>query len=107
DRGHARRILLRLVTAMTTRARRSAAELAIDDAARPALDALVRGRLVVVHDGESEPVYELAHECLLTGWPTLRQWLDADSAGRATRERLAAATAEWVRLGRRGDATWQ
>ena len=107
DRGHARRILLRLVTAMGTRARRSAAELAIDDAARTALDALVKGRLVVVHDGEPDPVYELAHECLLAGWPALRQWLDADSAGRATRERVAAAAAEWVRLGRRGDATWQ
>jgi formylglycine-generating enzyme required for sulfatase activity len=107
DHGHARRILLGLVTSQGTRARRSATELAIGDAARSALDALVQGRLVVVHDGESEPVYELAHECLLAGWATLRQWLDADTAGRAVRERLAAAVAEWIRLGRRGDATWQ
>ncbi len=107
DRGHARRILLRLVTALSTRARRSAAELALDAAARPALDALVQGRLVVVHDGETEPVYELAHECLIGGWGTLRQWLDADRAGRAQRERLTAAAAEWVRLGRRSDGTWQ
>jgi formylglycine-generating enzyme required for sulfatase activity len=107
DRGHARRILLRLVTAVGTRARRSATELAVEDATRTVLDALVKGRLVVVHDGEPEAVYELAHECLLTGWPTLRQWLDADSAGRAVRERLSAAAAEWVRLGRRSDATWQ
>jgi formylglycine-generating enzyme required for sulfatase activity len=107
DRGLAHAILLRLVTAMGTRARRAASELALGDFTRTALDALVKGRLVVVHDEEPEPVYELAHECLLTGWTTLRQWLDADSADRATRERLTAAAAEWVRLGRRGDATWQ
>jgi formylglycine-generating enzyme required for sulfatase activity len=106
ERNHARSLLLRLVTAMGTRARRTAQELVLGDSARGALDALVKGRLVVVHDGEPEPVYELAHECLLTGWGTLRQWLDADTAGRATRERLAAASAEWVRLGRRNDATW-
>jgi formylglycine-generating enzyme required for sulfatase activity len=107
ERGQARILLLRLVTAMETRARRTAHELALDESARTALDALVKGRLVVVHDGDPDPVYELAHECLLTGWSTLRQWLDADTAGRAARERLAAASAEWVRLGRRSDAIWQ
>jgi hypothetical protein len=107
DRGHARSILLRLVSAMGTRARRTGHELAFGDPARGALDALVKGRLVVVRDGEAEPVYELAHECLLTGWGTLQRWLDADRAGRETRERLAAAAAEWLRLGRRADATWQ
>jgi eukaryotic-like serine/threonine-protein kinase len=107
ERGQARSLLLRLVSAMGTRARRSADALALDDAARGALDALVRGRLVVVHDGEREPEYELAHECLITGWSTLRDWLEADAAGRAARERLAAATAEWVRLDRHNDATWQ
>lgn len=107
DRAYARSILLRLVTAMGTRARRTATELAFGASARTALDALVRGRLVVVRDGEPEPVYELAHECLLTGWGTLRGWLDADRTDRATRERLSLAAAEWVRLGRRHDGIWQ
>jgi len=107
ERAQARSLLLRLVTAMGTRARRSAQELALGDSARAALDALVKGRLVMVHDDDSGPVYELVHECLLTGWSTLRQWLDADTAGRAARERLTAAAAEWVRLGQRNDATWQ
>jgi formylglycine-generating enzyme required for sulfatase activity len=107
ERAQARSLLLRLVTAMGTRARRSAQDLALGDSARAALDALVKGRLVTVHDDDSGPVYELVHECLLTGWSTLRQWLDADTAGRAARERLTAAAAEWVRLGRRNDATWQ
>jgi formylglycine-generating enzyme required for sulfatase activity len=107
DRVRARRLLLRLVTAMGTRVRRPEHELALDDSVPAVLNDLVRGRLVVVHDGDSEPVYEIAHECLITGWPALQNWLDADAAGRATRERLAGAVAEWVRLGRRGDATWQ
>jgi len=107
ERVQARRLLLRLVTSMGTRARRTAQDLALGDSARGALEALVQGRLVVVHEGEAEPEYELAHECLITGWSTLRQWLAADVAGRATRERLATAAAEWVRLGRHSDATWQ
>jgi formylglycine-generating enzyme required for sulfatase activity len=107
DRACARSVLLRLVTAMGTRIRRTATELALGESARTALDALVKGRLVVVRDGEPEPVYELAHECLLTGWGTLRLWLDADRTDRATRERLSAAAAGWVRLGRRDDGTWQ
>jgi formylglycine-generating enzyme required for sulfatase activity len=107
ERAHARRLVLRLVTPMGTRARRTAHELELGDASSDALDALINGRLVVVHDGEPEPTYELAHECLLTGWPTLRQWLDDDTADRAARERLAAAAAEWARLGRNSEATWQ
>ena len=107
DRSRARSILLRLLTSKGTRVWRSEHELALDGSTPAALDALVKGRLVVVHDGESEPEYEIAHECLITGWTTLQGWLDADTSDREKRERLAAAVAEWVRLGRRGDATWQ
>ncbi|MBI5481631.1 MAG: SUMF1/EgtB/PvdO family nonheme iron enzyme, partial [Deltaproteobacteria bacterium] len=102
-----RRVLLRLVTADGTRVRRAATEL--DDAdpdVRPVLDALVRGRLVVAREGEEGAVYEIAHEALIEGWPTLRRWLDADAGTRAVRERLGAAAAEWERLGRRRDALW-
>jgi eukaryotic-like serine/threonine-protein kinase len=107
ERAQARNILLRLVTAMGTRARRGVHELAPTEPARKALEALVHGRLVVAQGDEPDAVYELAHECLLTDWTMLRHWLEADSADRATRERLSAAAAEWVRLGRRSDATWQ
>jgi eukaryotic-like serine/threonine-protein kinase len=107
DRDHARRILLQLVSGMGTRARRAASELALGGSARIALDALVKGRLVVAHSSESETVFELAHECLLGGWNTLRGWLEADRTDRAMRERLSQAAAEWVRAGRRSDATWQ
>ena len=99
-----RRIFGRLVTAEGTRARRPASELfaAQDTAGPPALEALVRGRLLVARDGESAagPSYEIAHEALLTAWTTLRGWLGSDEEVRALKERLERAASEWLRLGR-------
>jgi eukaryotic-like serine/threonine-protein kinase len=107
DRIHARRVLLRLVTSMGTRVPRTEAELAVSAGTKSAVTALVNGRLLVVHDGEAGSTYALAHEVLVRGWGTLRDWLDADIDDRARRERLAEACAEWVRLERRSDATWR
>src|SRR5439155_18453545 len=76
ERAAARRVLLRLVNLEGTRVRRAERELTGGDAAAAAaLDALVRGRLVVAHDGSDGSVFELAHEVLLRGWDTLRGWL--------------------------------
>ncbi|MEO8553806.1 MAG: protein kinase, partial [Kofleriaceae bacterium] len=107
DRSHARRVLLRLITSLGTRVRRTEEELAVGEGTRTALDALVKGRLLVVHDGDDGATFELAHEVLVRGWGTLREWLDADAEDRARRERLAIATAEWNRGGRRADMTWR
>ncbi len=106
ERAAARRILLRLVTSMGTRVRRSDAELAIGDGSRLALDELIRGRLVIVHDGDDGATYEIAHEVLVRGWGTLREWLEADAEDRARRERVAAAAMEWQRAGHTRDQTW-
>ncbi len=109
ERGEARRILLALVTAADglgvaptggTRTRRTAEDLVGPQAApaapaRAALEALVRGRLVVA--GET---YEIAHESLARAWPRLRAWLDEASEARAVASRLAGAAREWARLGR-------
>lgn len=103
QRATARQLLLRLVTAERTRARRPEAELVTGDLA--ALDALVRGRLVVARSGD-EPTYELAHERLIDGWPTLASWLSQTAEAHAAHARLATAAADWERLGRRGDALW-
>ncbi len=107
DRIHARRVLLRLVTSLGTRVPRTEAELDVSTHTKAAVTALVNGRLLVVHDGEAGPTYALAHEVLVRGWGTLRDWLDADAEDRARRERLAEACAEWSRLGRRAEATWR
>jgi formylglycine-generating enzyme required for sulfatase activity len=107
DRAHARRVMLRLVTSVGTRVARTEAELSVSEGTKSAVTALVKGRLLVVHDGEAGPTYELAHEVLVRGWGTLREWLDADAEDRERRERLAEGCAEWQRLGRRSDATWR
>ncbi len=103
-RAAARGVLLRLVTLERTRGRRAASELVDDDARRAAIEALVRGRLVVARDEDAgEAGYSIAHEALLTHWDTLRRWLDAADETRAIRERVSAAAAEWDKLGRSVD----
>ncbi|HEU4404817.1 MAG TPA: SUMF1/EgtB/PvdO family nonheme iron enzyme, partial [Polyangiaceae bacterium] len=105
QRAEARRLLVRLVTLEDTRVRRTGAELdAEHPPTRAALDALVRGRLVVAHEDEAGGAFELAHEVLIREWGTLRRWLHEDADKRAVRERLAAAAAEWARAGRPADA---
>ena len=107
ERAAARRILMRLVTAEGTRARRTEEELVVGDpAARAALDALVRGRLLAAREVEGGTAYEVAHEALLHGWATLREWLDAQAESRVVRQRLEGAAAEWERLGRTGEVLW-
>jgi eukaryotic-like serine/threonine-protein kinase len=103
----ARRVLTHLVTAQGTRARRNESALVAGDAAaRAALDALVRGRLLVAHEGDEGATYELAHEVLVQGWGSLRRWLLEDADERLARERIGQAAAEWERLHRARDALW-
>lgn len=121
EQDAARRVLVRLVTAEGTRARRSAAELRIGDgASRVAVEALIRSRLVVAReraDGAAsstgdpaEPLagtsYELAHEALIRDWGALRGWLERDRKQRGERARIEAAAAEWARLGGAREALW-
>jgi formylglycine-generating enzyme required for sulfatase activity len=105
ERDAARRILLRLVTAQGTRARQLEAELLSDGSERTALEALIRGRVVVASNAQ-DGAYELAHEALVTGWSTLQGWLTQDAADHAVRDRVAQAAAEWDRIGRGRDLLW-
>jgi serine/threonine protein kinase/formylglycine-generating enzyme required for sulfatase activity len=105
-RDAARRILLRLVTAEGTRARRSEAELlGSGEAERAALEVLVRGRIVVANDAQ-HGTYEIAHEALLVSWSTLQGWLENDAAQHGLRLRIEQAAAEWERTGRPRDLLW-
>jgi formylglycine-generating enzyme required for sulfatase activity len=106
QRRAARRILLKLVTLEGTRARRTESELTTDEPARGALDALVRGRLLVAREAEDGAAYEVTHEALLGGWTRLRAWLEEEAESRALHQRLEAAATDWDRLGRPGDALW-
>jgi formylglycine-generating enzyme required for sulfatase activity len=113
QRRGAREVLLSLVIARGTRARRSREDLvgatAPGDGAAPtsaaareaALEALIRGRLVVAGD-----TYEIAHEALVRAWPRLRAWLDEVSQEQATSRRMIEAAAEWERLGGGAEGLW-
>ena len=109
ERDAARRILLRLVTAEGTRARRPEAELLSGEPEREverrALEVLVRGRIVVANDAQ-DGAYEIAHEALLSRWSTLQGWLQRDAADHAARARVEQAAAAWERTGRARDLLW-
>ena len=60
------------------------------DAAR-ALAVLTEARLLTVDEG----AIEVAHEALLSEWPRLRGWLEADAEGRSLHHHLIAAAREW------------
>jgi eukaryotic-like serine/threonine-protein kinase len=108
----ARAILMALVTAEGTRARRTHSELRElaghkSPRADAALDALVRGRLLVAQRADSgESLYAIAHEALLHGWDVLRGWVSHDAERRAVRQRAERAAADWDQLGRPADALW-
>ena len=103
----ARRLLTRLVTVDGTRAHRTEAELPMQEpAARAALEALVRARLVVARKSEEGSTFDIAHEALVTGWATLARWLAEAAETRQLEARLEQAAAEWERLGRPREALW-
>ncbi len=43
---------------------------------------------------------DISHEALITGWPTLQQWIVERREAEQTRRRLTAKAEEWIRLGR-------
>ncbi|WP_211194092.1 bifunctional serine/threonine-protein kinase/formylglycine-generating enzyme family protein [Pyxidicoccus fallax] len=103
----ARGLLLRLVTDDGTRARRGADELCGEDACyRAALEALVRGRLLVAREAVEGSTFEVAHEALLSGWDTLARWLAEEAETREVRKRLEATAREWERTGYSAEALW-
>ncbi len=110
QRDAGRRLLMRLVTAEGTRARRTEDELLTSGSERTteraALEVLVRGRIVVANDAQ-HGAYEIAHEALLTSWSTLREWRQRGAADRAVRMRLEQAATAWDRAGRPRDLLWR
>jgi formylglycine-generating enzyme required for sulfatase activity len=105
ERVAARAVMLRLVTVDRTRARRLEDELVTSPQARAALDALVRGRLVVAGDSVDGATYEIAHEALVEGWGTLATWLSEAAETRALHHRIETAAGEWRKQHRR-DLLW-
>ena len=102
-RRAARGVVLRLVVVLddgvVARRRAERAELVAVDGGAQVLDGLIASRLVTV----DEKGAQLSHEALLTAWPRLREWVDADRAGIAQHTRFTAAARAWARAGRQDD----
>ncbi|RLL70284.1 WD40 repeat domain-containing protein [Streptomyces sp. Z26] len=104
----ARRILLRLVApgapggAPDTRRPTDHGELEFGSPtdARRVVDRLVRARLITVDDG----TVDLAHEALITVWPRLRAWIDAERDRLRVHRALSEAARTWQALGRENAA---
>jgi WD40 repeat protein/transcriptional regulator with XRE-family HTH domain len=102
ERELARRMFLRLVhvgdDTTDTRRRIRPAELAGPDTVHigQLLDRFVAQRLLTA-DIDS---VDIAHEALLTAWPRLRGWLDADRSGLRTHRQLTDAAHAWRESGR-------
>jgi formylglycine-generating enzyme required for sulfatase activity len=58
--------------------------------------------LTSADDNEQRRTVDIAHEALLTGWPTLKEWIKNHEGTEAIRRRLEAKAAERRRLNRRG-----
>ncbi|MEV6957832.1 WD40 repeat domain-containing protein [Streptomyces sp. NPDC051207] len=104
----ARRILLRLVApgdgTPDTRRPADRAELALGDPGdtRAVLDRLVRARLLTLDHG----TVDLAHEALITAWPRLRDWIDAERDRLRVHRSLSEAARTWRELGRESAALY-
>ncbi|GHI09177.1 hypothetical protein AQI88_13050 [Streptomyces cellostaticus] len=77
-----------------TRRRLARAELAgVDTAVDAVVDEFTRARLLT----RRRDTVEITHEALLHSWPRLREWIDADRAGRLTHQNLEETAAAWER----------
>jgi hypothetical protein len=108
-----RGVFQRLVTADGTRAIVDVAELGnlAGDASelRALIDHLSQARLVVAQGGGDQggATIELVHESLISGWPTLRRWLDEGREDAAFREQLRAAAKQWEARGKPQGLLWR
>ncbi|MDQ1413579.1 MAG: hypothetical protein QOE07_2167 [Acidimicrobiaceae bacterium] len=95
EQALARRVFLRLVKvdeAVVTRRRVSRVELPASGSLERVVDRFVAHRLLTAH----ENTVEVSHEALLSAWPRLREWIDADQAGSRVRRQLTQAAREWA-----------
>lgn len=108
DERLVQRILLRLVhvtdDAPPTRATVRLSELrAGDDEIERVLGRFVGARLITV-DSDSA---QITHDALLTAWPRLRSWVDADMEGLRVRRRVMEGARAWADAGRERAALWR
>jgi eukaryotic-like serine/threonine-protein kinase len=106
ERDTAKTLLLSLVDADGARVQRSAEEMGVGIANDSALEALIKGRLIVVAETDSGVMYQLAHEALASKWTRLSSWIDDDGEQRIVKRRITNAAAEWQRLNHSPTMLW-
>jgi WD40 repeat protein/tRNA A-37 threonylcarbamoyl transferase component Bud32 len=111
ERSLSRAALLRLVTPERTRAVHAMRELC-ELGARPGemervLGRLIEARLLIIEGGGEAATVEIVHESLITGWPTLAEWLAENQADAVFLARLRNAAREWEAGGRSDDLLWR
>ena len=108
---HARAIFQHLVTPDRTRAVVELRELhaiARDPAAiESVVGHLVAARLLVVQGDAAGASVEIAHESLVSSWPTLRRWLDEHQEDAVQLAQLRTAATQWQRKGRIQGLLWR
>ncbi|MFH8294220.1 hypothetical protein [Streptomyces sp. NPDC018059] len=94
----ARTLLLRMVAPGdgTQDTRRPVGRAELPPRCDAVLERLVAARLLTVDDG----VIDLAHEALITAWPRLRGWIEADRERLRLHRTLTEAANAWEELGR-------
>jgi formylglycine-generating enzyme required for sulfatase activity len=107
ERAIARRILVRLIQLGEgrddTRRQQPVDSLrAVDDVPEQfsrTLQHLTKQRLLTLtgKEGEQSSRVDMAHEALISGWPTLRQWLDDDRAAELRRRQIERDALDWQR----------
>src|SRR5262249_27033659 len=113
QQAYARRIILRLVQLgegrADTRRQQPVAELrSVDEDPslfNDTLKHLTDSRLLTMSGAadDADTTVDIAHEALISGWPTLQEWLTERREAELVRRRLQSKAAEWVRLGRGTD----
>lgn len=107
----ARRIFLRLIQfgegRPDTRRQQSVDDLRIADDDSPLFDLTLRHladcRLLTLSGGEDTSTKaDIAHEALISGWPTLQQWITERREAEQSRRRLEAKTQDWIKLNKKG-----
>lgn len=97
QRDLARHVLLRLVRVtdhgLVTRRTVDRDELlALGDGTADVVEQFVHGRICTAHAA----TVELAHEVVLTAWPRLRHWIEAERGLLVVHRQAADATAQWL-----------
>lgn len=90
-----------------TRRRAALRRLSRSPAAASLIDALTEARLLVKSSDErGEPVLEVAHEALFTGWPRLAQWIADARDDLRLLQVLTSAASEWEHQDHKEEYLW-